>query len=125
MLKITRLPNKLAPSKNDGSRSASSKNDNSRPASKNNDSDGEVEGFDVSENGIKYIKKSRKLFKSRKSKSKKMSKSRNLAKLGKKLSKSGNSTNSNATKDGSKFLTPNAKIAFNRLRLAFTKTLIL
>ena len=48
-----------------------------------------------------------------------------MAKSGKKLLKSGNSTNSNATEDGPKFLTPNAKIAFNRLWLAFTEALIL
>ena len=54
-----------------------------------------------------------------------MSKSRNLAKLGKKSSKSGNSTNFNATEDGLKFPTPNAKTAFNRLRLAFSEAPIL
>ena len=53
-----------------------------------------------------------------------MSKSWNLAKSGKKLSKNGNSTNFDVTRDGPKFLTPNAKIAFNCLRLAFTKALI-
>ena len=60
-----------------------------------------------------------------KSKSEKTSKSWNLAKSEKKLSKIGNSTNFNATKDGSKFLTPNARTAFNRLRLTFTKAPIL
>ena len=51
-------------------------------------------------------------------------KSWNLAKSGKKSSKSGNSTNSDATKYGPKFLIPDARTAFNRLRLAFTKALI-
>ena len=67
------------------------------------------------------LSKSRKSSKSGKSKSEKMSKSRNLAKSGKKLSKSWNSTNFDATEDGPKFLTPNAKTAFNCLRLAFTE----
>ena len=71
------------------------------------------------------MSKSQKLSKSRKSKSEKTSKSWNLAKLRKKLSKSGNSTNFDATEDGPKFLTPDARTAFNRLRLAFTKAPIL
>ena len=69
--------------------------------------------------------KFQKLSKSGKSKSKKTSKSRNSAKLGKKLSKSGNSTNFDAMEDGPKFLTPDARTAFNRLRLAFTEAPIL
>ena len=69
--------------------------------------------------------KSRKLSKSGKLKGEKMSKFQNLSKSGKKLSKSGNSTNSDATKDGPKFLTPDARTAFNRLRLAFTEAPIL
>ena len=48
-----------------------------------------------------------------------------MAKLGKKLSKNRNSTNFNTTKDRPKFLTPNAKTAFNCLRLSFTKAPIL
>ena len=63
--------------------------------------------------------------KSQKSKSEKTSKSRNSAKSRKKLSKSGNSTNFDATEDGPKFLTPDARTAFNRLRLAFTEAPIL
>ena len=63
--------------------------------------------------------------KSGKSKSEKTSKSQNLAKSGKKLSKNGNSTNFNATEDRPKFLTPDARTAFNRLRLAFTEAPIL
>ena len=69
--------------------------------------------------------KSRKLSKLGKSKSEKTSKSRNLAKSGKKLSKSGNSTNFDATEDRPKFLTSNARTAFNCLWLAFTEAPIL
>ena len=71
------------------------------------------------------LSKSQKLSKSEKSKSKKTSKSQNLAKLGKKLSKSGNSTNFNATEDEPKFLIPDAKTAFNCLQLAFIEAPIL
>ena len=77
--------------------------------------DGKVNEFGVSENGIKHAKKSGKLSKLGKSKREKTSKSQNLAKSRKKLSKSGNSTYFDATEDESKFLTPDAKIAFNRL----------
>ena len=44
-----------------------------------------------------------------------MSKSQNSAKLGKKLLKSENSTNFDATKTEPKFLTFDTKIVFNRL----------
>ena len=87
--------------------------------------DGEVDGFSVSRNVVEHAKKSGKLFKSGKSKSEKMSKSRNSAKSGKMLLKSGNSTNFDTTEDGPKFLTPNARTAFNRLRLTFTEAPIL
>ena len=87
--------------------------------------DDEVDRFGVGGNGVKHAKKSGKLSKSEKSKSEKTSKSRNLAKSGKKLSKSGNSTNFDTTEDRSKFLTPGARTAFNCLRLAFTEALIL
>ena len=40
------------------------------------------------------------------------------------MSKNGNSTNFNATKARPKFLTLNAKTAFNHLRLAFIEALI-
>ena len=118
MLKTTGSPDKPALSRNDGSRSASSRNDDSRPASGRNDGDGEVDKFGVGRNGMEHAKKSGK------SKSEKTSKSQNLAKSGKKLLKSGNSTNFNATRAKPKFLTPNARTAFNHLRLAFTKALI-
>ena len=54
-----------------------------------------------------------------------MSKFQNLAKSGKKLLKIGNSTNFNAMKNRSKFLTPDTRTAFNHLQLAFTEALIL
>ena len=130
MLKTTGLPDKPAPSKNNGSRSASSKNNDSRLTFGKNDGNGEINGISVGRNGVEYVKKlgktskSRKLSKSGKSKSEKMSKSQNLAK-GKKLSKSRNLTNFDTTEVRPKFLTPNTRIAFNRLRLAFTEAPIL
>ena len=48
-----------------------------------------------------------------------------MAKSGKKLSKSENLTNFNTTEVGPKFLTSDARTAFNRLRLAFTEARIL
>ena len=87
--------------------------------------DGEIDRFGVDGNDIEYAKRSKKLSKSGKSKREKMSKFWNLAKLGKKLSKSWNLTNFDATKDGPKFLTPDTRAAFNRLRLAFTEASIL
>ena len=84
-----------------------------------------IEGGDELIEKCGKLSKTGKLSKSGKPKSEKMSKSRNSAKSGKKSSKSGNSTNSDATEDGPKFLTPNARTAFNRLRLAFTEAPIL
>ena len=75
MLKTTKLFDKPALSKNNGSKSDFNKNDNNRLASKKNNDNGEGDRFDVGRNGIKYAKKSGKLSKSRKSKSEKMSKS--------------------------------------------------
>ena len=54
-----------------------------------------------------------------------MAKSRKSFKSGKNSSKSGNSPNFGATETGPSFLTPEARSAFNRLRLAFTKAPIL
>ena len=88
--------------------------------------DDEVDGFGIGRNDVEHAKKLRKssksgkLFKSGKSKSEKTSKSQNSAKSGKKLSKNRNSTNFDATEDGPKFLTPDARTAFNHLQLAFT-----
>ena len=131
MLKTTGSPDKPAPSRNDSSKSVSSRNDNSRPASRRNDNNSEVDGVGIGRNGMQHAKKSGKTSKSRKlskpgkSKSEKTFKSWNSAKSGKKLSKNGNSTNFDATKDKSKFLTPNAMTASNRLRLVFTEASIL
>ena len=136
MLKMTQSPDKPAPSRNDGSRLAFNRNDDSRPVSGKNDGNDEVDRFGVGGNGVKHAKKSgksksEKTFKSQKSsksgksKGKKMSKSWNLAKSRKKLSKSGNSTNSDVTEDGPKFLTPDARTAFNHLWLAFIEASIL
>ena len=72
---MTESPNKPAFKKNNSSKSASSKNNDSRPASGKNDNDNIVNKFDVYKNGIKYAKKSKKLFRSGKSKIEKMSKS--------------------------------------------------
>ena len=112
---MTGSPNKPASSRNNGNRSGSSRNDNSKLASGRNDSNGEDDRFGVGGNGVEHAKKSRKLFKLRKLKSEKTSKSRNLAKSKKKLLKSGNSTNFDATEDGPKFLTLDARTAFNHL----------
>ena len=90
-----------------------------------------VEGGDKSIENCRKLSKTGKLSKSQKlsklgkSKSKKTSKSWNLTKLRKKLSKSRNLTNFGTTENGSKFLTPDARITFNCLRLAFTKAPIL
>ena len=62
---------------------------------------------------------------SRKLKSKKTFKSQNLAKSGKKLSKSENLTNFDFIKARLKILTPDTRTAFNYLRLTFMEALIL
>ena len=87
--------------------------------------DGEVNGFGIGGNSMEHTKKSGKLSKSGKLKSEKMSKSWNLAKSGKKLSKSENLINFNATEDKPKFLTIDARTAFNCLRLVFIEVPIL
>ena len=125
MLKIIRSPDKLALNKNNNSRLASIRNNNSKPASRRNNGDGKVNRFGVNRNDVKHTKKLEKLFESGKSKSEKMSKSWKLAKLGKKLSKNKNLTNSNTMEDRLKFLTSNARITFNRLWLTFTEAPIL
>ena len=72
-------------------------------------------GVDV----IKIVKKSRKL------KGQKLSKSQKPAKSGKNLSKSGNSPNFDVKDSGPSFLIFEARAAFNHLRPAFIKALIL
>ena len=89
-----------------------------------NEVDGVEDGDELIEKCGK-LSKTGKSSKSQKSKSEKMSKSQNSAKSGKKLSKSGNLTNLDAMEDGPKFLTPDARTAFNRLWLAFTEAPIL
>ena len=76
MLKTTGLPDKLAFSKNNGSKSASSKNNNSKLASRKNNGNGKINRFGFNENGMEHAKKSGKSFKSK-----------NLSKLGKLKSK--------------------------------------
>ena len=121
MLKTT---NKPAPSRNNGSKSSSSKNDDSRPVSKGNDNDGEVDGF-ISDD-VEHAKKPGKLKGQKSAKSQKSSKSeKSKGEKSKKLSKSRNSPNFNAKNTGPSFLTPEARSAFNHLRLAFTKAPIL
>ena len=80
MLKITKLLNKPAPSRNNNSWSTSNRNNNNRPAFEKNNSNSEVDGFNVGRYSVEYAKKSGKLSKSGKLKSKKMFKSQNLAK---------------------------------------------
>ena len=75
MLKIIKLPNKLASSRNNCNKSAFSKNNNSKLAFKKNNNNGKVNGYNIDKNSIKYAKKSGKLSKSRKSKSKNIYKS--------------------------------------------------
>ena len=125
MLKTTKLPDKPASNKNNGSRSTFNKNNNSRLVFERNNGNNKVNGFGISKNRVKHAKKLKKLSKSGKSKSKKMSKSQNLAKSGKILSKSGNSINFNAMEAKLKFLTSDARIAFNCLWLAFIEASIL
>ena len=114
MLKTT---NKLAPSRNNGSRSASSRNNNSKPAFRKNDSNNKVDRF--GNNSLEHAKKSRK------SKGQKTSKSQKSAKSKKNLSKNENSPNFGATESGPSFLTPKARSAFHYLQLAFTKAPVL
>ena len=75
ILKTTESPNKLAPNRNDGSRSSFSKNNDNKPASGKNNGDSEVDGFGISRNYVEHAKKSRKLSKSGKSKNEKTFKS--------------------------------------------------
>ena len=85
---------------------------------------GEVVKFGVGSGGEKLAKKSAKSSKGLKLSKLGNSKGKNLAKS-KKPSKSGNSPNFDAKEVGLSFLTPKARAAFNRLRLAFTKAPIL
>ena len=83
------------------------------------DEPSDVWSDDKSNDGSKHVEpKPEKLAKSGNSKGKKLAKS-------KKPSKSGNSPNFDAKEAGPSFLTPEARSAFNRLRLAFTEAPIL
>ena len=82
-------------------------------------------GDNVHGSGVEIAKKSSKSKGQKTSKPQKSAKSRKLSKLGKNWSKSGNSPNSGTTETEPSFLTPEARLAFNRLRLAFTKAPIL
>ena len=117
MLKTTRLSNKPAPSKDDNSKSASSKNNNSKPTFKKNDGNGEVDRF--GDNGMEHAKKLGKSKGEKLAKSQKLSKSK--GEKSKKTAKSRNSPNFGATESRPSFLTPEARAAFNRLRLAFIR----
>ena len=87
---------------------------------------GDGEGGDgVDGGGVKIAKKSGKSQGQKTSKSQKSAKSQKLFKSGKNSSKSGNSPNFGAMETRPSFLTLKARSAFNRLRLAFIKTLIL
>ena len=97
--------------------------DVSRPEVGNGNS--EVVGFGIGGGGEELAKKSGKSKAQKTSKSQNLAKSRKSSKSGKKLSKSGNLPNFGAIETGPSFLTPKARSTFNRLRLAFTKALIL
>ena len=88
--------------------------DVSRPELENNDD--KVNGFGVVGGGEELTKKSGK------SKGQNLSKSQKLAKSGKYLLKSRNSSNFGTIDGGPSFLTPSARETFNHLWLAFNKT---
>ena len=74
------------------------------------------------DNGVELAKKSEKLKGQNLAKSQKLSRSRkSKGEKSKKLSKGGNSPNFDAKDIGPSFLTPKARVAFNYLRIAFTK----
>ena len=77
-------------------------------------------------NRVELAKKSEKLKSQNLAKFRKLSKSeKSKSEKSKKQLNSENSPNFVATETGPRFLTPDARIAFNRLWLAFIKTLIL
>ena len=127
---ILKTTNKPAPSRNNGSGSASSRNNNSRQASGRNDGDVKVNRFGG--DSVKHAKKSEKSKGQKKSKSQKSAKPQKLSKSrkskgkkSKKPPKSGNLPNFDAKNSGPNFLTLKTRSAFNHLRLAFTKAPIL
>ena len=127
---ILKTTNQLALSKNNGSGSASNINDDSRPAFERKNGNSEVNGF--GDDDVEHVKKSGKSKSQKTSKSQKSAKPQKLSKLGKskgekskKPPKSKNSPNFDAKDSGPNFLTPEARSAFNNLRLTFTEALIL
>ena len=87
---------------------------------------GDGKGNDSVDSGVEIAKKSKKSKGKKSAKSQKLSKSeKSKGEKSKKPPKSGNSPNFGATGSGPSFLTPEARSAFNRLRLAFTKAPIL
>ena len=114
-------PDKPAPSRNNGSKSAFSMINDKKPAFGRNNGNNEVDGFGG--DNMEYAKKSGKSKSKKSAWSWKSSKSKG-EKLKKPL-KSENSPNFNATEAGLSFLTSDARAIFNRLWLAFTKALIL
>ena len=110
ILKITGSPDEPAPDRNDGS----------RPVSGRNNGKSKIDEF--GDDGVEHAKKSGKSKGQKSAKSQKLSKSgKSKGEKPKKPSKSGNLSNFGATESGLSFLTPKARLAFNRLRLAFTK----
>ena len=91
MLKITELPDKLAFSKNNNSRSASSKNNSIMPVFGRNNGYRKVNKFDINIDDIEYAKKSEKL------------KAQNLSKLEKKPKKNKNLSKFSTKKTGLNF----------------------
>ena len=106
ILKTIILFDKPVSSRNNSSKLTFSKNDNSKPAFRRNNGGNKIK---FGNDNIKYAKKLEK------SKSLKMFKSWNLAKSKKKLSKNKNLLNFDIMEAKPKFLTLNAKIAFNCL----------
>ena len=123
ILKTIKSPDKPIFSKKNINRPAFSRNNSYKLAFEKNNSNSKIR---LSGDNIKYAKKFKK------SKDQKSAKSQKSSKLGKsksekskKLIKSGNSSNFEAIKARSIFLTFDTRIAFNYLLLAFIKALIL
>ena len=114
ILKMTGSPDKPAPNRNNGSRSASNKNNNSRPALGKNDGNDKFDKFGGDD--VEYAKKLGKLKGQKLAKSQKLSKLRkSQGKKSKKLSQNGNLPNFNATEARPSFSTPNTRTVFKCL----------
>ena len=124
LISILKTTSELAPSRNDSSKSASSRNNDSRLAFGRNNSNGEFDG--IGGDGMEHAKKSEKAKGQKSARFQKSSESRkSKGEKSKKPPKIGNSPNFDAKDTRPSFLTPEARSAFNRLRLAFTKAPIL